>query len=677
MRRPTGSVAAAGWAGLLITGVLATLEWVEAGPGVTYQHYPSASFLLAEAPRWTVAVVLIQLTAVLVALFRTPIRWLPPPAPGRGRVYASAALFVATSATLSLPPQAYAAELILATAIQLLHLATVLLLVASLPARPIATIGTLVDRVFGARPTGPTTPEPGGPDRFAWTLATAVAVVAAALAILSYQRHPHVPDEVVYLLQARYLAEGLLTMPLPPVPEAFNINLMFEHGGRWFSPVPPGWPFILAVGAKLGAAWLVNPLLGGINILLGYTVLRELYPRRTARLATFLLAVSPWHLFMSMNLMTHTATLTAALGATAAVARFRRKPGTVAPLVAGVCIGVVGLIRPLEGVAVALLLGLWSLGARGRRIRFGPSAAMTLVTIATGALVLPYNASLMGSARAFPIMAFTDATFGPGTNALGFGPNRGLGWGGLDPRPGHDGLDVLINGNLNLFQVNTELLGWASGSLILLLALVLYGTLRRPDWWMLAAVGMVVGLHSFYYFSGGPDFGARYWYLIIFPLLALAARGLEELESRTGLRGPAEPPLPTVSTLILIGLSLLIFVPWRASDKYHHYRGMRPDLRAVAGAPEHADGVFLIRGRRHPDYASAAVYNPIDLHSDAPIFAWDRGAGVRKALTESYPGRQFFLVDGPSVHPGGYRIMAGPLTAEELVARADTMPPPP
>ncbi len=55
-------------------------------------------------------------------------------------------------------------------------------------------------------------------DRIRLVLAGFVTLVAAALAVVSYQRHPHVPDEVVYLLQASYFAAGRLTMPLPPVP---------------------------------------------------------------------------------------------------------------------------------------------------------------------------------------------------------------------------------------------------------------------------------------------------------------------------------------------------------------------------------------------------------------------------------------------------------------------------
>ena len=83
-------------------------------------------------------------------------------------------------------------------------------------------------------------------------------------------------------------------------------------------------------------------------------------------------------------------------------------------------------------------------------------------------------------------MQYTDLHYGPGTNALGFGPNRGLGWGGLDPLPGHGPLDVVVNANLNGTGVNVELLGWATGSLLPLLLLVFLLPVRRGDRFMLA-----------------------------------------------------------------------------------------------------------------------------------------------------------------------------------------------
>ena len=46
---------------------------------------------------------------------------------------------------------------------------------------------------------------------------------------------------------------------------------------------------------------------------------------------------------------------------------------------------------------------------------------------------------------------------------------------------------------------------------------------------MLAVIAVIVGLHCFYWFSGGPDFGARYWYLVLIPCIVLAVRGLDVL----------------------------------------------------------------------------------------------------------------------------------------------------
>ena len=658
-----------GWALLLGCGMAATLAVVEAGNLVGYQHYPAPWLLTARAPWWALATLTIELVIVgaLLVRHRHPVTRALREAP-RGALPVTVATFVLTSATLSRDAGTYVSELLLASLIQAVHLGTAILFALSLGGANLDAIRARADRLLGPSDRD-AVPTPAAPDRFAWSLAAFVTVAAAALAILSYQRHPHVPDEVVYLIQARYLADGHLTLPLPPVPEAFNVDLMSYQATRWFSPVPPGWPFILAVGAFFGAAWLVNPILGGVNVLLAHTVLREVYPRRTARVATLLFALSPWSLFMAMNLMTHTATLTAALVAAVAVARLRREPRIRWAVAGGVGIGVVALIRPLEGFVVALLLGLWSLGARGRHWRLAPSATLTIATVVTGSLVFPYNAHLTGSARTFPIMQYTDATYGPGTNALGFGANRGLGWPGLDPLPGHGLPDVLINTNMNAFQVNTELLGWPTGSLVPILLLFVVGSLRRSDRQMLLVIASVVGVHALYYFSGGPDFGARYWFLIIVPSAVLAARGLVELGARAG--GTRAEARVLAGTGLLATLTLVLFVPWRAVDKYHHYRKMRPEARELAADPALRDGILLVRGDRHPDYASAVVYNPLLLDGNEPIFAWDPGDSLRPALAAAFPDRRFWVVDGPTRSGNGYRIVAGPLDGAAFMAWDD------
>jgi 4-amino-4-deoxy-L-arabinose transferase-like glycosyltransferase len=664
------------WLALFLAGNLATLLLIHAGRLVGYQHYPPLPRLLHDSSPLLLGVFGVQALAVLwgVARARRNVAELLRRYRGSALLLVAAG-FVLTSATLSRDPASYFGELAFASFVQLIQLGNILLLAGSLNDGWLAAAGRFFDRCLG-RP-GVAVVEPEGPDRWAWPLAGAVTLFAASLAFFVYQRHPHVPDEVVYLFHARYFAAGKLAMPLPPVPDAFSVDLMTYQATRWFSPVPPGWPAILALGARLGLPWLVDPILGGINILLAYGLLRELYPRRTARLATVLLAVSPWHLFMAMNFMTHTATLTCALAAALAVARLRRDPRLRWALLGGFFLGVIGLIRPLDGLTVALLLGVWSLGARGKRFRFAPSAALTVATAFTAALVFPYNRALTGSARVFPLMQYTDAAYGAGTNALGFGPNRGLGWPGVDPFPGHGPIDVAVNANFNLFQTNVELLGWATGSLLLLLLWLGSGRLRRSDWMMLSVIVLVAGIHSFYWFSGGPDFGARYWYLIILPCLALSARGLEYAE------GIAEQAAPGGGHRVLSGAAVLVvaavglFVPWRAVDKYYHYRGMRPEARRLAAAPSFGNAIVLVRGRRFPDYASAVIYNPIDPQAPQPIFTWDRGAATRRRLVQAYPDRSFWVTNGPSLTGAAYEIVAGPLGAAELLARSDSLAPGP
>jgi 4-amino-4-deoxy-L-arabinose transferase-like glycosyltransferase len=426
---------------------------------------------------------------------------------------------------------------------------------------------------------------------------------------------------------------------------------------------------VLAVGAFFGAPWLVNPILAGANILLAYVLVRELYDRRTARLAILLLSASPWLLFMGMNFMTHTLTLTAALAAAVCVARMRRSRRIAWAVPGGLATGFLALLRPLEALIVAVLLGAWSLFESGGRLRFGRTAVLAGASVLGAAITFPYNRAFTGRATYFPLIAYTDAQYGVGSNALGFGAARGLGWPGLDPLPGHGAMDVVVNALLNSYQVGTELFGWATGSLVLLALFFAArgGRWRRADAGMVAAILVVIGAHSFYWFSGGPDFGARYWFLIVVPCVVLSVRGAQRL----GQSGRHAEARAIAAVLALSLAAVAVFVPWRAADKYHHYRFMRPDVRALAATHGFDGGLVLVQGYRHPDYASAAAYNPVDLRGAEPVYAWDRSPEVRRAVLLAYADRPVWIVEGPTVTGAGYRVARGPLPAARLLSELD------
>jgi 4-amino-4-deoxy-L-arabinose transferase-like glycosyltransferase len=439
-------------------------------------------------------------------------------------------------------------------------------------------------------------------------------------------------------------------------------------GTRWFPATPPGWPSLLAVGTQLGVPWLVNPIRGGLNVLLAYLLLQGLYDRRVARIAVLLLCASPWFIFMAMNFMTHTSILTCALGAALAVARARATGKTAWGLAAGALVGIGSIIRPLDGLIVGLLVGLWALGLGGKRLRVTAIAALAAGTILTGALVLPYNRVLTGSATTFPLNAYVDGHFGPGRNDYGFGSNRGFGW-PLDPNPGHDLVDALINANLNSFSLNTELFGWSTGSLLLAAVAVFAGPRRKSDTLMAAVIATVFVAYFPYYFSGGPDFGPRYWYLMIIPCVALTVRGMQALGTRIG--GETGNTRVTVAVGMLCLMALINYIPWRAADKYTHFWSMRPDVRVLAEEYDFGRSLVLIRGKSHPDYTSAAVYNPLDLDADVPVYAWDADLRVRAQVVTAYRDRPVWIVNGPSITHGGFEVVKGPLAADQLLVEEE------
>jgi 4-amino-4-deoxy-L-arabinose transferase-like glycosyltransferase len=658
------------WLALALAGQAVALKLIDAGPRLHYQHYRPFSRPLEETNPWLVVCLGLQAVVMLAGLnsrWPTIQRWLRRHF-SRWQILAIVATFVLSSAAVSREVPAYIGDLLLGAFVQAINLGNIALVLWALPDDALPALQQRLDRLFGTAGG-----EGGGRvDRFPILAALWVTLLVAALSAFVYERHPHLADEVGYLYHARYFAAGMLTMPAPPVPNAIDVDLMHYEADRWFSPVPPGWPAMLALGVLFGVPWLVNPILAGLNVVLAYVLLRELYDRPTARFAVLLLSVSPWYVFMAMNFMTHTVTLTCALAAALGLALARRTGHARWAWVSGAATGLTSLIRPLDGVVVAGLLALWGAGVGGRRLTQSSLAGFGLAALLVGGITLPYNAHLTGDPTVFPIMAYFDKYHGRNSNAFGFGSDRGMGW-PIDPLPGHGPIDAVINANLNAFSLNVELFGWSTGSLLLIAIVAFSAALRRADYLMLAVIAAVIGIHTFYYFSGGPDFGARYWYLIIVPCAVLTARGVEwlaRLESGATADECAGARL-SVGVLSLCLLALINYFSWRAIDKYHHYLGMRPDIHQLAEDYSFGRSLVLVRGNRHPDYASAAIYNPLDLQADAPIYAWDRTADVRAQALLAYPDRPVWTIEGPSL-AGNFRLVDGPRSAAELSFAPDS-----
>ena len=658
-----GAPRAGVWASLAIIGQASALALTAAGPLIGYQHYAGIAEAVRDRPL-PLAIATIVAGVALLGLVRQR-REVASWTRARSRTWQVVAAILIGCLLAAAPSAAtghWGSELLLAAALQLAALTCVFFSVALLPTDWAARVDRWITRRLELPAARPRL------DSFAWLLAAFVTVVASLLCLTSYQAIPHIPDEIAYLFQARYYAAGVPWTTPPPVPAAFDTFLLEVSGDRWYSVFPPGWPLVLALGVKLGVPWLVNPVLGGICILLTYLLVQELADRATARVTAFLLAVSPWHLLLSMSFMSHVLSLTLALVTAWGTARAWRTGSWVAAFIGGLTLGMLGMSRPLEGVAVGLLAGVPLLVAAMRRGHVGSLVAGVLGTAATGSLGLAYNRVITGSPWIFPAERLFDREYGPGRYGIGFGPEKGVGWTGLDPFPGHSALDVVVNVVLNGFMMNVDLFGWAVGSI----AIVMLGFLRADraiEQLMALTIVVVVALHSAYWFSGGPDFGARYWYLAIVPCTVLAGRALASIEAR-------HPIMPGARTMVAIGVlclgSLMLYLPWRATDKYRNYRSVRPDFVRLKDDPTYRDGLILVSGRRHPEWASAAIANELVIGaSAAPVFAWDRDAGTRQAVLNAFPNRPVWLMKGPS-ETGGAQVLRGPIAPSE---RASLLPP--
>ncbi|MBI2956066.1 MAG: hypothetical protein HYY26_02015 [Acidobacteria bacterium] len=501
--------------------------------------------------------------------------------------------------------------------------------------------------------------------RLPWLCALWVVLASSVLHWVALDGMPHVPDEAGYIFPAKYLATGRLYLPVPPEPEAFVCEFQLIEGAKWFGAVPAGWPAVLAAGFVAGLPWLVNPLLGGAAILLAHLFLRRLYDREVADGAGLLLAASPWLLFMSASFMPHPLTLVLSLAGLLGIERARREGSLRGAAVAGLSFGALVHVRPLEAVFLAAAAGVWWLAAGWSKLRLLAFALTAVTGLAMVGALLAYNQALTGDPLLFPITRFTDLTYYEGANRIGFGADVGnLGWTGLDALPGHGPLDVVLNTNQNLYLINFEMFGWAGGSLLLVFLLLLWRRWRADGllWGLLLAVwaGM-----SCYWFSGGADFGARYWYQMIVPLAALTIRAGQVLATRLQKSGwtPAASQRVWLYVALASVLGIVNLLPWRTLDKYHHYRGIRPDIRRLEREHRFGRSLVLIRGEAWPDYASACIFNPPVPERDAPgpIYVRSLGPESRQRLHSYYAGRPVWILAGPSETGGGFVVISEPV----------------
>ncbi len=367
----------------------------------------------------------------------------------------------------------------------------------------VAVVGFLAGRLGGrVRLEAPRIPDP------VYKLAPSVlAVVLAGLSALAMQDafagNPHLIDEMAQLFQGKVFASGRLAAPVPSPPDFFLITQTFVVNDSWVSQYPPGQALLFALGFNLHAAWLVNPLLGGVGVLLVFSTASGLYDRNTGLVAALLWAGSSWVLFMSATYMNHVGATTFALAAWALI--WSPKDLKRWHLVgAGFFLAATAATRPLDAVAASLPIGVWLL-TRRRMTAIGWVAVGTVPVMAAWGFM---NWKLFGNPATIGYSALHGSEL-----SLGFHTDP---W-GREYTP----LVALSNMAVAVRRLSIHLFEWPIPALLPVAAWGLLASKKRQGDLVLA-LGVMAGpaLYFFYWHSGfypGPRF-----YYISAPFLVLA-----------------------------------------------------------------------------------------------------------------------------------------------------------
>ena len=329
-----------------------------------------------------------------------------------------------------------------------------------------------------------------------------LAFVGCLLAsVLGGVAWPNSGDEYSYVFLADLMTHGRIATEPPPDLALFKNFHVLVHDGRMFSPYPPGWSALLAPFRALGVEILVNPLL---TVLLGTvlagTLARLGVGKGVRRAAVALVLLVPFTLFLGGSVFPHTLAATTVVGIVWLQVADEVGPGRRRKLSIGVLFGVLLMTR-YDVLALAALPYVVDRLMIRRLKAFGDAVWVAFGFLPFVALHLYYNMSLTGNPRIFPVV-----------------------WGGMEDLSSPEltfgtrallalAQNVQFTGELALFGG----LPVAALALLSLGARVRAGTCRFWDFFLPSAIVF----YSFIPFSGGHQYGPRYWFWA-FPICVVA-----------------------------------------------------------------------------------------------------------------------------------------------------------
>ncbi|MBC7812561.1 MAG: glycosyltransferase family 39 protein [Burkholderiales bacterium] len=482
-----------------------------------------------------------------------------------------------------------------------------------------------------------------------------------------FERLPHLEDEVAYLFQAKMATHGDLVIESPQPRRAFWQPFIIDRDGQRFGKYPIGWPALLALGVAMGQAWVINAFFSALNVALVYRLGREVFNPDVGALAAMLTAFSPMALLLNGTLMGHTAALfftTLFMYAYWRIERANKRKHSVLRwgIVAGICLGMVAIMRPLTAIGIATPFVLWSAMrllrnlVRGRKpfvATLRPLIALGIVAILI-ALTIPLHSYL--------------ATGNPRTNlyTLVWDYDQ-VGFGECCGRNGHTLEKGIRQARFDLSLMAADLFGWQLQPLtpemithllneadywpgtglswILLPFGLLIGIKKRWTWLLVGVTLALIGVHLAYWI-GSQRYSTRYYFEALTALTLISALPLAWLVRR--LPRIAGPIVVYGGLLAALVYGLNAYSTPRINTLYRFNR-VGQELIAEVQARRFTDrpALVIINGTdvRWRAFGSLMAVTSPYLDSDI-VAAWNYGDDALHAeIVALFPDREVIEMD--------------------------------
>ena len=175
-------------------------------------------------------------------------------------------------------------------------------------------------------------------------------------------RFPDTGSEYNYTYQAETFLKGRLWNKPPPQDFFTPDSPMVNKNGKWLTRSFPGWPFLLSIAKILRIpAWLLNPALGTISLIILFLLGKLLYNNTIGLLSAAAALCSPFFLFNTSSFEPHTSCgLLIILAVYFYYSLYFEKNRLYPYVLTGICLGAAFLIRPFSTLCclVPLLIAL-------------------------------------------------------------------------------------------------------------------------------------------------------------------------------------------------------------------------------------------------------------------------------------------------------------------------------